>query len=49
MLVFVDESGHPKPKDSTKNPVLLGVCFNEQQIKSLTNSIYKLKDSLYGK
>ena len=49
MLVFIDESGYPRPTDSTKNPVLFGICIHEQDIKAITNQIYKLKDSLYGK
>ncbi|MBR5969783.1 MAG: DUF3800 domain-containing protein [Lachnospiraceae bacterium] len=49
MLVFIDESGHPRPNDSTKNPVLVGVCIHENDIKPITNQIYKLKDSIYGK
>lgn len=49
MLVFIDESGYPRPSDSTQNPVLLGVCIHENDIKPITNQIYKLKDSIYGK
>lgn len=49
MLVFIDENGYPRPTDSTKNPVLLGVCIHENDIKPITNQIYKLKDSIYGK
>lgn len=49
MLVFIDESGHPRPNDSTKNPVLVGVCIHEEDIKPITHRIYKLKDSIYGK
>lgn len=49
MLVFIDESGYPRPTDSTNNPVLLGVCIHEYDIKPITNQIYKLKDSIYGK
>ena len=49
MLVFIDESGYPRPTDSTNNPVLLGVCIHESDIKPITNKIYKLKESLYGK
>ena len=49
MLVFIDESGHPHPNDSTQNPVLLAVCIHEDDIKSITNKIYKLKDQYYGK
>ncbi|MCM1156432.1 MAG: hypothetical protein NC314_05770 [Roseburia sp.] len=49
MLVFIDESGYPRPSDSTRNPILLGVCIHENDIKPITNQIYKLKDSIYGK
>ena len=49
MLVFIDESGHPRPTDSTRNPILLGVCLHENDIKPITNQIYRLKDSIYGK
>ena len=49
VLVFIDESGYPRPTDSTINPVLLGICMHELDIKPITNQIYKLKDSLYGK
>ncbi len=49
MLAFIDESGYPRPTDSTRNPVLLGICIRETDIKPITNQIYKLKDSLYGK
>ncbi|MBQ8165852.1 MAG: hypothetical protein IJZ96_02310 [Lachnospiraceae bacterium] len=49
MLTFIDESGYPRPTDSTKNPVLLGVCIHENDVKPITNQIYKLKDSIYGK
>ena len=49
MLTFIDESGYPHPADSTKNPVLLGVCIHENDIKPITNQIYKLKSTIYGK
>lgn len=49
MLVFIDESGYPRPTDATSNPILLGVCIHENDIKPITNQIYKLKDSIYGK
>lgn len=49
MLIFIDESGYPRPTDSTQNPVLLGVCIHENDIKPITNQIYKLKDTIYGK
>lgn len=49
MLTFIDESGYPRPTDPTKNPVLVAVCMQENDIRAITNHIYKLKDSLYGK
>lgn len=49
MLTFIDESGYPRPTDSTKNPILLSVCIHENDIKPITNQIYKLKDSIYGR
>lgn len=49
MLVFINESGYSGPTDLTKNPILVGVCIHENDIKPITNQIYKLKDSIYGK
>lgn len=49
MLTFIDESGYPRPSDPTRNPILLGVCIHENDIKPITNLAYKLKDSIYGK
>ena len=40
MLTFIDESGYPRPTDSTRNPILLGVCIHENDIKPITNQIY---------
>jgi hypothetical protein len=49
MLVFIDESGHPRPNDSTDRPVLLAVCIKENYIRELTNKLYKIKLDIYGK
>ena len=49
MLVFVDESGKPHPKDSTTNPILCAVCINERDIKYLSQNIFQLKMKIYGK
>lgn len=49
MLVFIDESGYPRPNDNNKISVLFAVCIYEKDIKSLTNEIYKLKNQIYGK
>lgn len=37
MLVFIDESGYPRPNDNNKISVLFAVCIYEKDIKSLTN------------
>lgn len=49
MLIFIDESGHPQPNDSTERPVLLAVCIKETDIREMTNNLYKIKMSIYGK
>ena len=49
MLVFIDESGMPYPKDSTINPVLCGVCIEESDIKEVSRKIYRLKMNIFGK
>lgn len=49
MLVFIDESGHPRPNDNTNRPVLLGVCIKETNIRELTSRIYKIKMEIYNK
>ena len=49
MLVFIDESGHPHPNDSTKNPILLSVCIHERDVKHITNQIYKIKDAHFNR
>ena len=47
MLTFIDESGYPRPTDSTRNPILLGVCIHENDIKPITNQIYKVNPRSY--
>ena len=49
MLVFIDESGHPRPNDSTLRPVLTAVCIQEQDLKSIVQDVYRLKKDIYGK
>ena len=49
MLMFIDESGYPRPTDPTKNPILLGVCIHENDIKPITNQIYKVKSKFVCK
>lgn len=43
MLVFIDESGYPRPSDDNEYSVLMAVCIYEKDIRSIDNDIYKLK------
>jgi len=43
MLVFIDESGFPHPKDSTLNPVLAAVCLPEIRHRALSRNLYTIK------
>jgi hypothetical protein len=40
VLVFVDESGHPRPNDPCKRPVLMAVCVAEKDTGRLTRAMY---------
>ncbi len=35
MIAYIDESGLPHPKDSTKNPVLAAVCIPKEEVRSI--------------
>ena len=48
MLVFIDESGHPHPGDSTTRPVLAAVCFPEWESRSIGRLLFGIKRSLLG-
>ncbi len=43
MLVYIDESGHPRPTDSSTRPVLLAVCINESDAGRMTRALYSMK------
>ena len=43
MLTFIDESGHPHPNDSSTRPVLAAVCFAQQDSRSLSRQLYRVK------
>lgn len=49
MLVFIDESGHPRPGDPTTRPVILAVCLKESDIGRLTRTMFALRRTLLGK
>lgn len=48
MLVFIDESGFPHPKDSTQNPVLAAVCFPENAHRNLSRNLYSIKRRFFN-
>lgn len=48
MLAFIDESGHPNPKDRNHRPVVLAVCFDEQNARSINRSMYTIKQNTLG-
>ena len=49
MLVFIDESGNPHPKDSVTRPVCVAVCINEQDVRFISGRMHSLKRSLIRK
>ncbi len=49
MLVFIDESGYPRPSDDNEFSVLMAVCIYEKDIRSIDKDIYQLKNKIYSK
>lgn len=43
MLVFIDESGHPRPSDASTHPVILSVCIKESDMRTLTRALFSLR------
>lgn len=43
MLVFIDESGLPHPKDAATHPVLLAVCLKEANMRLLERRLFALR------
>jgi len=43
VLVFIDESGHPRPGDPTTKPVLLAACIRETDAGHLFRSLFALQ------
>lgn len=46
MLVFIDESGHPRPNDSTECPTILAACIKEDKLGQLSRATFSLQRSL---
>ncbi|MDO8750190.1 MAG: DUF3800 domain-containing protein [Dehalococcoidia bacterium] len=49
IFAFVDESGHPHPKDSSTRPVLAAACFDARDLRALNTELFHLKRQLLGK
>lgn len=48
MLVFIDESGHPHPKDRATRPVLTAACMNQQDCRDISRTMFSMKRSILG-
>ena len=49
MLAFIDESGHPHPNDQSIRPVVVAICFEEQESRSISRRIYAMKRDILEK
>ena len=49
MLVFIDESGQPRPGDPSTRPVILAVCIRERDYGRLTQALFTLRRTLLSK
>ncbi len=49
MLAFIDESGHPHPRDDTTRPTLVAVCYKEREARMIGGRIHALKRDVLGK
>jgi hypothetical protein len=48
VLVFIDESGQPRPTDSSTHPVILAVCVKECDMRTLTRVLFALRKNHLG-
>lgn len=46
MLAFIDESGIPHPHDQTTKPVVVSVCIDRRESRSVAEQLYALKRRL---
>ena len=49
LFAFMDESGHPHPKDSSTRPVLVSVCIRDKDLRNVCTEIFKLKRRILNK
>jgi hypothetical protein len=43
LFAFMDESGHPHPKDAASRPVLVSVCIKAQNLRAVSTELFRLK------
>jgi uncharacterized protein DUF3800 len=48
LLVYFDESGHPRPSDPTTRPVILAVCVKEKDAGRLIRALFSLRRTHLG-
>ena len=48
MLAFIDESGHPNPKDQNNRPAVVAVCFDERDARMISRRVYAIKQATLG-
>ena len=49
MLVFIDESGHPHPNDSSTRPVVVAACLAERDARLISGRLHALKRDFLNK
>lgn len=48
-FAFMDESGHPHPKDQSTRPVLVTVCVETRYLREINTELFKLKRRILQK
>ena len=49
MLVYLDESGHPHPNDSSSRPVVVAACIPERDTRTVAGRLHGLKRDVLGR
>lgn len=48
MFAFCDESSFPRPSEDSDYSVLLAACIKAEDIRSITQRVYQLKENIFG-
>ena len=49
LFAFMDESGHPHPKDQSTRPVLVTVCLDAGYLKTVKTEVFRLEKRILQK